>query len=299
MLLFWANIDEADIEGFAGTLLLPSYMSHLTLSPFRIIDQPHNFDGQQSLILTYVGQGRVEQLAVSPQKYALSLLRYAVPILRFDSIRLLQKSAIWNWELAQAQDSPSFSNQSSSSYLRQETSKNVLELEIFPASWFRIYFETVFRSLQLDFKEDYFSPFQTYVSVSRKEMFIGSQILAAYFYTWIGRLLGKEQIDFKTQKPFDELQKMNSQKNHKKNLKSQLTNDRFILDLTANRVRFSMQNLGGEWSVEEDEVFYDLLEFTGLKSSLQEIEQYAVPDLTSPKTQIGEVGILFQLTEPQ
>lgn len=242
MFLFWANIDEADVEGFAGTLLLPSYMSHLTLAPFRIIDQPHNFDGQQPFILTYTGRGRVEQLPVSPQKHALPLLQYAVPALHFDAIRISKKNAIWNWDA--------------------------------PVPQFRIYFEPVFHSLQLGSQGDRFSPFQTYVSVSRKEMFIGTQILAAYFHAWMDRLMGKTLFHLETQE------------------------SSFSLDMSAGRVRFAMHNIGTEWSVEQDEVFYDLLEFSGLKSSLIEIERYAVPDLASPNMQIGDVGILFQLTEP-
>lgn len=286
MLIFWANIDESDVEGFAGTLLLPSYMSHLTLSPFRIGDQPHNFDGLQPFILTYTGQGRVEQLAVAPQKHALQLLRYAVPALDFDWIRLSTNGAIWNWDVPAAKQDFASS--------RQESSKESSLLKNHSLPEFRIYFEAIFHSLQSGSQKNHFSPFQTYVSVSRKEMFIGSQILAAYFQAWINRLLRRDSFPFKT--PFcEESQKQILPKNSSREF---WDNPAFALNLTSNRVRFAMQNIGGEWSVEEDDVFFDLLEFAGLKPPLKEIEQYAIPDLGSPKTQIGEVGILFQLTEP-
>ncbi|MGL6196563.1 MAG: hypothetical protein ACRC2T_17250, partial [Thermoguttaceae bacterium] len=158
MLSFWAKIDETDIEAFAGTLVLPVYMSHLSLAPFIFANQAANANGRQPLCITYVGQGRVEELALKPEKHALDLLRFVFPTIVPDSVRLSKNDAIWFWK------------------------KNLL-----------IYFEPT--NSKLDFSETLsevpsFSPFQTYVSVSRKELFIGIQVLTAFFREWIRRLTG-------------------------------------------------------------------------------------------------------------
>ena len=61
MLSLWANADEHAVEAYAGGLVLPEYLAHLRLDPFRFAAQPQSGDGQQPLVLRYVGEGRLEQ----------------------------------------------------------------------------------------------------------------------------------------------------------------------------------------------------------------------------------------------
>ncbi len=237
MLSFWANIEESEIEAFAGTLILPTYMSHLSLAPFQLANQPHNADGKQPFILTYVGDGRVEQLAVDPHKHALDLLRFVFPTLDREALRIPVGHPIWIW-----------SNSATSG-------ENL-----------RLFFEPIRQTLDAAPDPHRFSPFQTYVSVSRKELFIGMQIITEYFQAWIRSL---------TNDPED--------------------GTNLTLERTATGIGFSTSKLGGELLVENDAVFQDILRFSGLKTPLAEIAPLALPDLDSPETQIGEAGILFRL----
>ncbi len=266
MLSFWANIDESDIEAFAGTLLLPPYMSHLSLAPFQFVNQPPNFDGRQPLVLTYIAEGRVEELPISPKKHALALLHYSLPSLAADSVKLPGREAIWNWA------SPPPPGNFSSHTLNVPPARK-------PPGDFkcRIFFEPVRKSLNPDRTAPVFSPFQTYVSVSRRELFIGMQVFSAYFQAWIAQLTGSEV-------PPDDGEP------------DSLPSASFCsLEPTANGIGFSTDKIGGELLVEEDFVFPDLLRFAGLNAPLAEIAPLVVPDLNSPDTQIGEAGALLRL----
>ena len=51
MISLWAPLNESDVEAYAGTLVLPDYLSHLRLRPFKFDQQTESSDGQQPLKL--------------------------------------------------------------------------------------------------------------------------------------------------------------------------------------------------------------------------------------------------------
>lgn len=173
MLTLWGLIEEADVEAYVSTLLLPPYMSHLTRSPFRFDRQPPNPDGLQPLVVTYIGEGRVEEYRIHPEKHAPGLLRTICPAMDLQSIRIEAAEPVWDW-------SPSYAAADG----EDDESDGVAAM--------RIHFEPVFSTLDRE-TPGTFDPEECYVSVSRKEMLIGRTVLGAYFAAWIDRISGENE----------------------------------------------------------------------------------------------------------
>jgi len=157
MISLWAILDEADVEAYAGSLVLPSYLSHLRLAPFRFRDQSENCDGQQPLKLTYCGEGRLEEFLLHPNGHVLDMIRFACPRIKTSKIRLPQDDAKWYW-------SPSAD----------------------PPEPMRVYFEPTTRSLSG--AEPLPPSPAAYVSVSRRHVFIGRSIVESYLKAWFESL---------------------------------------------------------------------------------------------------------------
>ena len=101
MLSFWAELDVSAIESYARGLLLPEYMSHLTLERFDFSRQPHNRDGRAPLLFRYSGVGRAEEFLLSPEEHAPAMLERLAERIDPQKILLSEKDAIWNWNAAE------------------------------------------------------------------------------------------------------------------------------------------------------------------------------------------------------
>lgn len=246
MLTFWGLIEEAEIDAYVSTLLLPPYMSHLRRLPFRFDDQPPNPDGFQPLIVTYTGQGRVEEYPIHPEKHAVELLRSLCPAMDPASIRIDENEPIWNW-------SPSYS-------LSRDEDENAVE------SAMRLYFEPAVPMLPVDDSES-FDPKQCYVSVSRKEMFLGRPVLNDYFAAWLHRISGENE-----RKHFD-----------------------LDIELIGGGVTFRDGRLGGQFFLQDDPSFRDLLRFSGLSRTLEDVAGTVRLDLDVSETEIDIDGFRFRL----
>ena len=97
MIFLWANLTEADVEAYAASLVLPAYLSHLQLAPVRFDQQPTNSDGREPLVLTYVGQGRLEEYALLPGDHALPMIGSVCPGIVASRIRMPEDAAHWVW----------------------------------------------------------------------------------------------------------------------------------------------------------------------------------------------------------
>ena len=165
MLSFWITVNESNVEAFCATLLLPDYMSHLRIAPFRFADQPHNGDGRQSLIITYTGPGRLEEFPVHAAKHAENLLQYVVPDIVSGEIRISEHDVVWSWSADEAS--------------------------------MKLCFQPVAARLEAAFPPR-FDPEDAYVSVSRREMHIGHPVLEAFVAAWFAKLCGRQTVSFDT-----------------------------------------------------------------------------------------------------
>lgn len=102
MISLWAFVGEADVEAYASSLVLPEYLAHLGLAPFRFRDQAASADGQEPLRLVYSGEGRLEEHLLWPREHALGLLCRVCPGIKTSKIRLPQDDARWHWDPAAA-----------------------------------------------------------------------------------------------------------------------------------------------------------------------------------------------------
>lgn len=245
MLTFWGLIEEADVEAYVSTLLLPEYMSHLTRSPFRFEKQPPNPDGLQPLVVTYTGLGRVEEFSIHPEKHASALLRTICPAMDTNSIRINEDEAIWNW---------------SSSYALPSDDGEMA------GSAMRIHFEPTVSALPAEVSGE-FDPNECYVSVSRKEMFLGRSVLNDYFAAWLNRISGE-----------------NERKRSDLNI-----------ELIGGGVTFRGERLGGQFFLQDDPDFRELLRFSGLSRTLKDVAETVRLDLDSSETEIDADGFRFRL----
>jgi hypothetical protein len=157
MISMWALVGEDDLQEYAGTLVLPPYLSHLRLGPFRFAAQSENCDGEESLKLTYLAEGRLEEFLLHPKKHVLPLIQFVCPKIDASRIRLPRDDASWHW--SRSAD---------------------------PPEKMRIYFAPttcrLYGSAALPPSEE------AYVSVSRSHVFIGRSIVKLYLEAWLDSL---------------------------------------------------------------------------------------------------------------
>jgi len=157
MISLWALLGESDVEAYAATLVLPTYLAHLRLGPFRFREQSENSDGQEPLRLTYCGDGRLEEFLLRPEDHVLPAIRFACPQIETSRIRLPQDDARWFWNRAADPPEP-----------------------------MRVYFEPTTRSLHAPAPSPACA--EGYVSVSRRHVFVGRPVVESYLAAWLDRL---------------------------------------------------------------------------------------------------------------
>ncbi len=258
MLTFWGDIEETDISAYAATLILPAYMSHLQLSPFRFTDQTRGSTGEQPLTLTYTGPGRLEQYELSARDHALDLLCRTCPGLSREGIELPQQGAIWSWPPISgkkaSQDTPVVITRDDHTADAQEEA----------AVTMRLFFRPVVATLGV-ISPGGFPPENAYLSVSRKEIFMHINVITEYFLAWLDRLGTPEESE---------------------NLRCRATACGFCV---------TTPYLTIEATIAPNEVFQDMLRFAGLSRWFDELGDTIAPDLDAPETNIADNGLLVKL----
>jgi hypothetical protein len=156
MIALWVVVREVDVEAYAATLLLPSYLAHLELAPLDISRQSPVQEGREPLVLTYTGEGRLEQYALDSREHALGLIRFLCPGGDTSRLQIPQDDAVWLWP------APGDGHA------------------------LRVYFsataQVLHRSLDAPVGQ------QAFVSVSRLTAFVGRGIVESYLRAWLAHL---------------------------------------------------------------------------------------------------------------
>ena len=97
MISLWALVAESDVEAYCSTLVLPGYLSHLRLEPFRFADQPANCDGREPLTVVYAADGRLEEYRLYPEQHLLPLIRFVCPSIDPARLQLPKDDSSWHW----------------------------------------------------------------------------------------------------------------------------------------------------------------------------------------------------------
>lgn len=186
MIDFWARLDESDVEKYAKTLILPEYMSHLNLRPFSLSDQRESASGREPLTLLYVGDGRLEELELLPERDALPLIASLDLGVNLEKIRLPNSGAYWTWNNF-GPTHPFFARP-----LDSENDDVEPQDDKTPPRFLRVYFEpsetTFSQTLKFDAQD-------AYVSVSRQEIFFSWRVLEAYLKSRCLDLLAPSRPD--------------------------------------------------------------------------------------------------------
>jgi hypothetical protein len=157
MISMWALLSEDDVRAYAATVILPPYLSHLRLGPFRFAAQGENRDGREPLRLTYLGPGRLEEFVLDPREHALAMIQFICPKIDAARIQLPRDDASWHWTASAD-----------------------------PPEDMRIYFAPATRRLS---GSATLSPCEdAYVSVSRGHVFVGRSAVKSYLEAWLSRL---------------------------------------------------------------------------------------------------------------
>lgn len=170
MIDFWARLDESDVEKYAKTLILPDYMSHLNLRPFSFSEQRESASGREPLTLLYVGDGRLEELELRPERDALPLIASLDLGVDVGKIRLPNSGAYWTWS-DYGPSHPFFSRPLDAK--NDDASTN----DVLSPSFLRVYFEPRETTFS---RTETFDAQDAYVSVSRREIFFSWRVLEAY-----------------------------------------------------------------------------------------------------------------------
>ena len=173
MIFLWANLSEADVEAYAASLVLPAYLSHLELAPVRFERQPKNCDGREPLVLTYVGEGRLEEYPLLPREHALPMILSVGEGIVASRIRVPKDDAQWVWNV---------NGNGPPMRIYFAPARPLLGSAATPA---------------VASADDR----QAYVSVSRGHVFIARRWVEAYVQAWLQRLGSPETVtrfDFPT-----------------------------------------------------------------------------------------------------
>ncbi len=171
MIDFWARLDESDVEKYAKTLILPEYMSHLNLRPFSLSEQRESASGREPLTLLYVGDGRLEELELRPERDALPLIASLDLGVDVAKIRLPNSGACWTWS-DYGPSHPFFAEP-----FESETNDVSPTSDNASPRCLRVYFEP----RETNFSQTLtFDAQDAYVSVSRREIFFSWRVLEAY-----------------------------------------------------------------------------------------------------------------------
>lgn len=159
---FWGIIHETDVSSYAGTLILPGYMSYLQLAPFRFAGWFGDKMPGQNLQLTYFATGRIEEFELNSTEHALNLLCHVYETLDRDRITSPASGAHWNWPVTLSQNRHSDEDGSAGSAIM------------------KIYFEPI-QPVINRVSETPFAPEKAYLSFSRKKLFIHQEVIFEYY----------------------------------------------------------------------------------------------------------------------
>ncbi len=180
MLTFWGLITETEIDVYVASQLLPPYLSHLSRVPFRFDIQSPTVTGREPLVVTYLGEGRLEEYRLKPEEHAGGLLKSILPSLDETNIRFSPDGPVWS-------RNPGLTISSDPDSMTQ-------------IDGLRIFFETTFTTID-ETDTQQFAPPEAYVSVSRQELFLSKNTLARYLAAWMSRIAGRCDNDDHPAKP--------------------------------------------------------------------------------------------------
>ncbi|MGL4594589.1 MAG: hypothetical protein ACRCUY_07670 [Thermoguttaceae bacterium] len=262
MLTFWGTLSELDIDKYASILILPSYMSHLRRVPFQFDLSQANQNGHEPIVITYQGEGRIEEIRLSPKKHASALLCSICPALQLEQIQIepCESKAMWQWSRDFGQEQISF--RSVPSQLHESSMKH-----LFSPIMMRIYFEPISPEQKSETSHN-FKPEIGYVSVSKRELFIGTELIQHYFAAWLEQLTGKSDSSLD---PLPHVEPV------------------------SGGFRFISNQFGGELLLHENATFKNLLHFAKLDQSLRQVAEIVRIPFDSNDVKIDGDGIRFRL----
>jgi len=246
MMTFCGIVHEEDVEKYVRTLILPSYMSYLCMEPFHFSDQKPNRTGREPLTLIYSGEGRLEEFQLFPEKHALSLLASLKSGISPEKVQLDETGSVWLWNQNGKNDSNA-----------DKESPPILKIFFRP------------KTTMLNRKSEiHFSARDSYVSVSRQELFLSDTVLQAYLVSQCRGILQDPEKEFE---------------------------EAPVVTPVSGGVRFRWGELEGSFLLSQDEFLDDLIRFAGLEQSLQYVSSYVSFEKERDNVSMTGQGICIHL----
>ncbi len=258
MFSFRVFLTERDIAAYTNTLLMPSYMSHLCRETLDIDNQPQNVNGKESLKIYYSGEGRFEEISLDPDNHALAILS-SLTCKPDPGKILLPSDSIWTW--------------SASEKYPEDHSFTV-----------NLYFKPKNELLDRESPIIY-SPREAYASVSRRELFLGNQVIKKYVLERIRNVLAEDSPllrdpVFLYEK--DDVDSLNG----------------FEFSRAGDGYRFRFDNIAGELIFDSIDIVRDLVHFARLDRALQYLSEFVCIDWKQVRPEISQEGFSLALKNP-
>ena len=280
MISLWVLLNEKEMDNYVKTLILPEYMSHLSVCPFRFSQQTPNTTGREPLIVAYSGDCRLEEILLTPEKHALAMI---------DSLRqkpdrnkiLLSTDAIWTWPTIPGAYHGSVIDR----FNENRFKKNGLERQVEDQSdsgssslSMRIYIHPIVEP-EVTFT-DRFPTEWAYISVSRGELFISRTIIAKYIEQYCLLLMDQTEND--------------SHRNPGKSPgKDEKTQPVFEMSTVSGGYAFQLGSIAGEMIINTDDEIERIMASAGLLKAIQQLSVACPVNWQNGNKQISDSGIFI------
>ncbi|MDO5554180.1 MAG: hypothetical protein Q4G68_10505 [Planctomycetia bacterium] len=261
MLSFWANVTENDVVNYTRSLILQDYMSHLAMDPFHFADQAYNRTGMEPLVISYSGEGRLEEVALDPATHARPLLASLRPAI-LPGRTVLPDDAIWSW--AASPDNGGLTPGGCENDVR--AAESVTAPSAKPTM--RIYFASVPGILGEE-SPVAFPAREAYVSVSRGELFLSTEVICAYLSSRCRYFLEDA-------------------------VHGVPGNDDLTLAPIAGGYHFQLGAVAGELILSCDQVLDDLILFARLQRSIGYLTDIVTIDWKNRPIEMNPAGVLIR-----
>lgn len=284
MISFQIEIDRRELENYARGLLLPPFLSHLTLESFRSDRLPGNRDGREPLLLFYSGQGRFEEFPLVAVEHAPAILRRMSLGIDLEKVVFSSAGAIWNWGSAPnfgaGSEKEEWVSDASSSETASDSFSPPFHDDLFPpeknsanGTILRVFFSAKSSRLRRVSQNNYPGE-AAYVSVSRREIFLAHDVLGDYLIDRCREILRPDSP-----------------------ARTEELSPAVDVENFAGTILFRFGPLGGSLVPDDPEIFDDLILYSGLERPLAHVADFVTANPKTGRVILDAAGLRLRLEE--
>ena len=231
------------------------------MEPFDFGIQSHNGDGRMPILLRYSGQGRREEIHLTPEKHGKRLVQRLTNGVNLAKIAFADDGVLWNWTTWGRDFSSADLGEKGEGF---ENGGGKTANEGTPS--LRVFFHLKAAALGERSRRP-FSPDEAFVSVSRREIFMAHRVMEDYITARYRQLLLDPDAD----------------------------GPEPAIDYSAGTYSFRFGALCGTLIPDDREISDDILLFAGLKEPLEQVAEYLTDPPSPFRVQFDADGVRLRL----